>query len=114
MSSLFSRRDVIVVASVSCIYGIGSKDDYEAMLIHLRVGEGFSREQLLEKLVALQYDRNDIAFERGQFPACGATWSSCVRPTPRTRCGLNFLATPSSASRDSIRSPDTGSRSWRR
>ena len=71
MSSLFSRRDVIVVASVSCIYGIGSKDDYEAMLIHLRVGQGFSREQLLEKLVALQYDRNDIAFERGQFRVRG-------------------------------------------
>ena len=71
MSSLFSRRDVIVVASVSCIYGMGSKDDYEAMLIHLRVGGGFSREQLLEKLVALQYDRNDIAFERGQFRVRG-------------------------------------------
>src|SRR5512137_649918 len=55
MSSLFARRDVIVVASVSCIYGIGSREDYEAMLINLRVGQSFTREQLLEKLIALQY-----------------------------------------------------------
>src|SRR4026209_1929796 len=54
MSSLFSRRDVIVVASVSCIYGIGSKEDYEAMLVSLRVGTEISREQLLLKLVDLQ------------------------------------------------------------
>ncbi len=67
MSSLFARRDVIVVASVSCIYGIGSREDYEAMLINLHVGQQFTREQLLEKLIALQYNRNDITFERGQF-----------------------------------------------
>src|SRR5512135_2629139 len=54
MSSLFSRRDVIVVASVSCIYGIGSKEDYEAMVIPLRVGQSLSREQFLARLVALQ------------------------------------------------------------
>ncbi|MCX8091877.1 MAG: excinuclease ABC subunit UvrB [Verrucomicrobiae bacterium] len=77
MSSLFARRDVIVVASVSCIYGIGSKDDYEAMLIHLRVGQPFSREQLLEKLVALQYDRNDVAFERGRFRVRGDVVEVC-------------------------------------
>src|ERR1041384_2733197 len=71
MSSLFSRRDVVVVASVSCIYGIGSKEDYERMLIHLHVGQSFTREQLLEKLVALQYSRNDITFERGQFRVRG-------------------------------------------
>src|SRR5213082_211121 len=64
MSSLFSRRDVIVVASVSCIYGIGSKEDYEEMIIPVRVGASISREQFLSRLVALQYDRNDIAFER--------------------------------------------------
>src|SRR6202051_24796 len=50
MSSLFSRRDVIVVASVSCIYGIGSKEDYEALVIPLRVGQEFSRDQLLSRL----------------------------------------------------------------
>jgi len=73
MSSLFARRDVVVVASVSCIYGIGDKEDYEAMLIHLRVGQETGREQLLARLVDLQYTRNDIAFERGQFRVRGDT-----------------------------------------
>jgi excinuclease ABC subunit B len=77
MSSLFARRDVIVVASVSCIYGIGSREDYEAMLINLRVGQNFTREQLLEKLIALQYNRNDIAFERGQFRVRGDVVELC-------------------------------------
>jgi excinuclease ABC subunit B len=71
MSSLFARRDVVVVASVSCIYGIGSKEDYEAMLVHVHVGQNFSREQLLGKLVDMQYSRNDITFERGQFRVRG-------------------------------------------
>jgi excinuclease ABC subunit B len=71
MSSLFGRRDVVVVASVSCIYGIGSKEDYEAMILPLRVGLARTREQVLERLVDLQYTRNDIAFERGQFRVRG-------------------------------------------
>ena len=73
MSSLFARRDVIVVASVSCIYGIGSKEDYEAMVIPLRVGLAVTREQLLSRLVDIQYTRNDIAFERAQFRVRGDT-----------------------------------------
>ncbi len=73
MSSLFTRRDVVVVASVSCIYGIGSKEDYEALVIPLRVGQDLSREQFLSRLVDLQYDRNDIAFERGNFRVRGDT-----------------------------------------
>jgi len=81
MSSLFSRRDVIVVASVSCIYGIGSKEDYEVMVIPIRVGGEISREQFLSRLVDLQYDRNDIAFERGQFRVRGDTVE--VRPAGR-------------------------------
>jgi excinuclease ABC subunit B len=81
MSSLFSRRDVVVVASVSCIYGIGSKEDYEAMVIPIRVGQDISREQLLTRLVDLQYDRNDIAFERGDFRVRGDTVE--VRPAGR-------------------------------
>ena len=71
MSSLFSRRDVVVVASVSCIYGIGSKEDYEALILPLRVGLEISRDQVLCRLVDLQYSRNDIAFERGQFRVRG-------------------------------------------
>jgi excinuclease ABC subunit B len=73
MSSLFARRDVIVVASVSCIYGIGSKDDYEAMVVPLKVGQEITRDQLLGRLVDLQYNRNDIEFGRGQFRVRGDT-----------------------------------------
>jgi len=81
MSSLFSRRDVIVVASVSCIYGIGSKEDYEEMIIPIRVGLPLSREIFLSRLVDLQYERNDIAFERGHFRVRGDTVE--VRPAGR-------------------------------
>jgi excinuclease ABC subunit B len=73
MSSLFSRQDVVVVASVSCIYGIGSKEDYEALVIPLRVGQGISRDQFLSRLVDLQYNRNDIEFSRGHFRVRGDT-----------------------------------------
>ncbi|MBR90283.1 MAG: excinuclease ABC subunit B [Verrucomicrobiales bacterium] len=73
MSSLMSREDVVVVASVSCIYGIGSREDYEALMLPLRVGMEINREQLLSRLVDLQYTRNDIAFERGQFRVRGDT-----------------------------------------
>jgi len=77
MSSLFARRDVIVVASVSCIYGIGSKEDYEAMIIPLRTGQELTRDQLLSRLIDLQYRRNDTAFERGQFRVRGDTVELC-------------------------------------
>jgi excinuclease ABC subunit B len=73
MASLFTRRDVIVVASVSCIYGIGSKEDYESLVVPIRVGLEISREQFLSRLVDLQYARNDIAFERGNFRVRGDT-----------------------------------------
>ena len=77
MSSLFARRDVVVVASVSCIYGIGSKEDYEAMVIPIRVGQEITREQFLNRLVDLQYTRNDIEFARGQFRVRGDTVELC-------------------------------------
>jgi len=73
MASLFTRRDVVVIASVSCIYGIGSKEDYEALVLPLRVGLEISREQLLSRMVDIQYSRNDIAFERGNFRVRGDT-----------------------------------------
>src|SRR5881396_2489617 len=60
MSSLFARRDVIVVASVSCIYGIGSKEDYEAMVVPLRVGQEITRDQFLSRLIDMLYERNDV------------------------------------------------------
>jgi excinuclease ABC subunit B len=71
MASLFSRPDVVVVSSVSCIYGLGSKEDYEALVVPLRVGLEISRDQLLLRMVDLQYSRNDVAFERGQFRVRG-------------------------------------------
>ncbi len=71
MSSLLTRRDVIVVASVSCIYGIGSKENYEALVQQVFAGMAISRDQLLARLVDLQYSRNDVAFERGQFRVRG-------------------------------------------
>ena len=77
MSSLYARRDVIVVASVSCIYGTGSKEDYEAMVIPVFVGQALSREQFLSRLVDLQYNRNDITFERGEFRVRGDTIELC-------------------------------------
>ena len=73
MNSLLSRRDVIVVASVSCIYGIGDRNDYESMVIPLRLGQSVSRQQLLERLVALQYVRNDFDLTRGKFRVRGDT-----------------------------------------
>ena len=71
MNSLLGRRDVIVVASVSCIYGIGSRDDYESMVIPLRVGQAVSRDQLLSRLVELQYSRNDYDLQRSRFRVRG-------------------------------------------
>jgi excinuclease ABC subunit B len=81
MSSLFSRRDVVVVASVSCIYGIGSREDYEEMIIPIRAGLQMSREIFLSRLIDLQYERNDIAFERGNFRVRGDTVE--IRPAGR-------------------------------
>ena len=70
-SSLLSRRDVIVIASVSCIYGLGSPEDYLNMLAELHTGQALTREALLAKLVDMLYERNDIAFTRGKFRVRG-------------------------------------------
>ena len=69
--SLLARRDVIIVASVSCIYGIGSSEWYQEMLINLEVGKEFRRDRLLRRLVDIQYKRNDIDFHRGTFRVRG-------------------------------------------
>ncbi|MBW2160022.1 MAG: excinuclease ABC subunit UvrB [Deltaproteobacteria bacterium] len=69
--SLLARRDVIIVASVSCIYGIGSSEWYQEMLIDLEVGQEFRRDRLLRRLVDIQYQRNDIDFHRGTFRVRG-------------------------------------------
>ena len=72
-ASLFERRDVIVVCSVSCIYGLGDPIDYANMVISLRVGQERDRDELLKKLVDIRYERNDIAFERNTFRVRGDT-----------------------------------------
>lgn len=71
MGSLLTREDVLVVASVSCIYGLGSPDDYKDMMCPVHVGMQMERDQLLTKLVEMLYERNDIAFARGQFRSRG-------------------------------------------
>lgn len=71
--SLFERRDVIIVASVSCIYGLGSPEEYYELVLSLRKGEDYPREKILKKLVQIQYERNDINFSRGKFRARGDT-----------------------------------------
>ncbi len=71
--SLLERRDTIIVGTVSCIYGIGNPGDYHAMVLILRTGDKIARREILERLVAMQYERNDLEFTRGTFRARGET-----------------------------------------
>ena len=71
--ALLERRDVIVVSSVSCIYGLGEPDDFAKMVVSLRVGAEWDRDELLRRLVEIRYERNDIAFERNMFRVRGDT-----------------------------------------
>jgi excinuclease ABC subunit B len=85
-AKLVSRQDVIVVASVSCIYGLGSPTDYQRMMVHLKKGDVCDRQELLLKLVDVQYKRNDISFERGTFRVRGDTieiWPSAEETAMR-------------------------------
>lgn len=70
-SALFERRDVIIVASVSCIYGLGSPDEYRGLVLSLRQGQVRDRDEILRKLVEIQYERNDVNFTRGKFRVRG-------------------------------------------
>ena len=72
-NSLLTRRDVVVVSSVSCIYGLGTPQEYVDRMVQLSVGEQLDRDELLTRFVDMQYDRNDIAFERGTFRVRGDT-----------------------------------------
>lgn len=72
-SSLLTRRDVVVVATVSCIYGLGTPEEYVKQAIRIRKNQDFSRDKLLRQLVSIQYTRNDYAFERGTFRVRGDT-----------------------------------------
>ena len=77
-SSLVSRRDVIIIASVSCIYGLGSPDDYKSMMVSVQAGQTIDRDDTLRQLIDIQYERNDVAFERGKFRVRG----DCVEVWP--------------------------------
>ncbi len=77
-SALVSRRDVIIVASVSCIYGLGSPEDYRAMMVSLAVGQQVDRDEILARLVDIQYERNDIEFAPGKFRVRG----DCIEVFP--------------------------------
>ncbi|HKN07222.1 MAG TPA: excinuclease ABC subunit UvrB [Thermoplasmata archaeon] len=71
--ALLTRRDVLIVASVSCIYGLGSPEDYRASVVELEIGQEISRQTLLEQLVRMKYSRNDIELKRGRFRVRGGT-----------------------------------------
>ena len=72
-NSLLTRRDVVVVASVSCIYGLGTPQEYVDRMARLKVGQQIERDQLLRRFVEMQYTRNDLAFSRGTFRVRGDT-----------------------------------------
>ncbi|EQD45610.1 excinuclease ABC subunit B, partial [mine drainage metagenome] len=69
--ALLTRRDVLIVASVSCIYGLGSPEEYRANVIDLELGEAMGRRDLLERLVKMRYTRNDMELKRGRFRSGG-------------------------------------------
>jgi excinuclease ABC subunit B len=101
--SLLERDDVIIVASVSCLYGIGSVETYSAMVFSLKKGATEDQREIIRKLVALQYKRNDAGFARGNFE-CGARIWRSSRPTMKTRPGGSISsATRSRRSSNSIR-----------
>ena len=87
-SSLMERRDVIVVSSVSCIYGLGSPIDYEKMILSLRPGQTRERDEIIRALIDMQYDRNDMDFKRGTFRVRGDTLD--VIPADRSETGVRL------------------------
>jgi excinuclease ABC subunit B len=82
--SLLTRRDVLIVASVSCIYGLGSPEAYHGLLIRLEQGMELDRNQLLRRLIDIQYTRNDVDFHRGTFRVRGDRSLPCLRRRPRS------------------------------
>ena len=104
-SALLTRRDVIIVASVSAIYGLGSPEMYAKQLLMLNVGEERDQRSILRRLVELQYERNDFAFARNKFHVRGDTIEIFPAYEEHARSASSSSATRSSASAPSIRSP---------
>lgn len=92
-SALFERKDVIIVASVSCIYGLGAPQEYYDMVLSLRLGQIIDRQKILHKLVEIQYNRNDIDFKRGTFRVRGDVIEVIPAPTARRLCALKCSMT---------------------
>ena len=82
-ASLLERRDVIVVASVSCIYGLGDPEDYRDLMVHLRPGMHKDRDDVIRELIDIQYNRNDFETTARHASACAATRSTSIRRLPR-------------------------------
>ena len=101
--SLLERDDVIIVASVSCLYGIGSVETYSAMTFSLKKGSAEDQREVIRKLVALQYRRNDQGFARGNFRVRGDNLESSRRTTRTPPGGSASSATISRRSPSSIR-----------
>jgi excinuclease ABC subunit B len=104
--ALLSRSDVIIVASVSCIYGIGSAESYHGLLIDLKVGEEFRRDNLLRMLVDIQYERNDVDFHRGTFRVRGDVVEVFPAYEQETAIRIEFFGDTSRPSRRSTRSAE--------
>jgi len=110
-AALRERRDVIIVASVSCIYSMGDPSEYEGQMVSLRPGMAIGRDDLIRQLIAIQYDRNDVEFERGTFRVRGDVLE--IIPAARSMaCGLSSSATKSSPSASSRSCPGTRWRRW--
>ena len=90
-SALFERRDVIIVASVSCIYGLGSPEEYRDQVLSLRVGMSRDRDEVLKRLVAMQYNRNDLNLQRGSFRVRGDVLEICPVSLARKAIRVEFF-----------------------
>ncbi len=90
-AALFERRDVIIVASVSCIYGLGNPEEYKKLTISLREGMEKDRDEIIKKLVEIQYERNDIDFSRGTFRVKGDVLDIFPAASSNKAIRLNFL-----------------------
>ncbi len=90
-SALFERRDVIIVASVSCIYGLGSPEEYRDQVLSLRVGMSRDRDEVLKRLVAMQYNRNDLNLQRGSFRVRGDVLEICPASLARKAIRVEFF-----------------------
>ena len=111
-SALFERRDVIVVSSVSCLYGLGDPIDYKSMVISLRVGNEYPLDDVLRKLAEIRYERNDIDFSRNKFRLRATPWRFTPPTGPARPSGWSFSGMRWTGSARSTPSPAWRSGIW--